>query len=150
MPYPPLMIFGNSNMFPKSLCTEANSLVEVEAALFHTYRRVLCLHRQLVDIAVGFLLLDWALDSRFAAIFIWNWEGNRNASNNSMHNGFACLTCCIWKIHKYIKSTASIYLGKTYSLAELHSDEVVIWFLDRLFPVEAIANKESLVEEENV
>lgn len=60
------------------------------------YRRILCLHRQRVDISVALLNVDGTLDSRLAAILQGNGKGNGDSSYDAVNY---CLT--LLALHRY-------------------------------------------------
>lgn len=61
------------------------------ADLISTYGRVLRLHRKRVQIVILLLLLDGTLDTRLAAIFYGDGEGDGNSSNDAVNHGCARL-----------------------------------------------------------
>ncbi|CAK7302932.1 hypothetical protein VULLAG_LOCUS10041 [Vulpes lagopus] len=55
------------------------------------YRGVFVLHWQFVQVAVGLIFLDGAVDSTLTTISLRNGKGNCDAQHDAMHHGFATL-----------------------------------------------------------
>lgn len=80
------------------------------------YRRIPSLDGKPVHIVITLLLLDGTLDSRLAAVFNGNREGNRNSGDDAVDHGFARLT-----LHSYRKNKNEDNSEKTFLINKDHS-----------------------------